>query len=262
LRGPHAAGNISITKIDGTKLSLQTSDGWTRTIDASGATVTRDGQTVGLDSLKVGDQIVFSETRQTDGTYKIDRIAVILPRVTGTVSAVDATSLTLTQAGGSTRKILLNSSTTYRLDGQAATKSAVTNGSVVVVTGTVASDDTFTATTVEIRPSVVSGTVKSKTSDTIVLTTRDGSTATVKVSSSTTYQVTGVTNATLKDVAVGAYAAAEGTKGSDGSISAIAVRAFAADRLGPGHGFGRGGWDWPGLPSKPSSSPTPVPNQG
>ena len=256
-----AYGDISITKIDGTKLSLQTTDGWTRTIDAAGATVTRDGQTVALDTLRVGDQIVFGQTRQADGTFKISRVTVVLPRSAGTVSAIDSASLTLTLRDGTSQKIVLTSSTTYRLAGQASTRSAIAVGSAVSATGTVASDGTFTATSVDIMPSVVAGTLKSKTSDTIVLTTRDGSTVTVKVSSTTTYQVAGVTSAALKDVAVGAWVNAQGTRNADGSLSATAVRAMPADW--PGGGFGRGhGWDWWGGPNAPAASPPPTPSQG
>lgn len=256
-----AYGDISITKIDGTKLSLQTADGWTRTIDAAGATVTRDGQTVALGTLKVGDQIVFGQTRQTDGSFKITQITVVLPRTAGTVSAVDATSLTLTLRDGTSKKIVLTTSTTYRLAGQASTWSAITVGGSVTATGTVASDGTFTATSVDIMPSAVAGTVKSKTSDTIVLTARDGSTVTVEVSSTTTYQVAGVTTPTLDDVAVGAWVNAQGTKNADGSLSATAVRAMSADSKDGG--FGRDhGRAWPGGPSSPRTSPAPTPNQG
>ena len=53
--GDGAFGSISVTAIDGTKLGLATADGWTRTIDAAGATVTRSGQTIELSTLKVGE---------------------------------------------------------------------------------------------------------------------------------------------------------------------------------------------------------------
>ena len=68
---------ISITGIDGSKLSLRTSDGWTRTIDSSGATITKSGRTIALADLKVGDQISFREARQSDGSYKVTAIQVL-----------------------------------------------------------------------------------------------------------------------------------------------------------------------------------------
>ena len=37
MRGAVGQTDVTITKIDGSKLSLQTTDGWTRTIDSTGA---------------------------------------------------------------------------------------------------------------------------------------------------------------------------------------------------------------------------------
>ncbi len=88
-------GGITITKIDGAKLSLETDDGWTRTIDATGATITRDGATIAVGDLAVGDEIVLRQQRQADGTFKITAIRVILPKVAGLVTDVAASSLTL-----------------------------------------------------------------------------------------------------------------------------------------------------------------------
>ena len=75
--------SITITKIDGSNLSLQTTDGWTRTIDATGATITEGGKTISIADLKVGDQISFREARQSDGTYKITTIRSCCPRRRG-----------------------------------------------------------------------------------------------------------------------------------------------------------------------------------
>lgn len=234
-------GDISITAISGSKLALTTSDGWTRTIDATGATVTRGGQTINVSDLKVGDHIVFSQTRQTDGTFKITAIQVVLPEVGGTVTAVGGSSLTVSQRDGTTKTINLTSSTTYRLAGQASSKDAIKVGSVVEAEGTSNSDGSLTASLVEIRPAAVMGTVTAKTGSTITITDRSGASVTIKVSSSTQYQVAGKTSATLADVAVGNVLVAQGTRNSDGSLTASLVRAGQAG-FGPGlgKGFGHG----------------------
>ncbi len=145
-------GDIAITGIAGSQLSLKTIDGWTRTIDATGATIEKDGKTMTLADLKVGDQIRFEQTRNTDGSYKITAIAVVQPHVAGTVQAVDASTITITQRDGTTTKVQLTGSTTYASGRTAADKSAVTVGSLVMIRGTVAADGTFTATAVEVRP--------------------------------------------------------------------------------------------------------------
>ena len=282
---------ITITAIDGTKLALETDNGWTRTIDATGATVTKDGATVALSALKVGDRIVFRETRNDDGTYTITAIGVIQPAVAGTVASVSGSTVTITRRDGSASKVVLTDSTTYELAGKAATKDAVVTGAQLVARGTLAADGTLTASSVEVAPATSAGVVKEKGSSSLTLTTRDGSTVTIKVSSSTTYQVGGVTTPTLADVKVGDVVMAAGSRNADGSLSATVVRSHAAGMFGgpggmfggpggmfggpgggfggPGGGFGgmtgdgfgrggmRGGGHGWGLPGDPDAAPAP-----
>ncbi len=269
---------ITITAIDGSKLALQTDNGWTRTIDATGATVTKDGETVALSTLKVGDTIVFRETRNDDGTYTTTAIMVIQPAVGGTVASVSGSTVTVTRRDGTTSKVVLTSSTTYELAGQEATKDAVVAGARIIARGTLATDGTLTASSVEVATATSAGTVKEKGSSSLTLTTRDGSTVVVKVSSSTTYQVGGVTTPTLADVKVGDIVMAAGSRNADGSLSATIVRSREAGQLGgpgngfggpggmPDDGFGRGGmrgggpgWGFPGDPDD-SSAPSTAPS--
>ena len=254
-------GAISITAINGTKLALTTADGWTRTIDAAGATVQKSGQTVDLSTLKVGDSIAFDQARQTDGTYKTTAIQVVLPHVDGTVKSVSDSSVTLTQRDGTEKVVQLTGSTTYRLAGAASTKVALTVGAEVDVEGTTATDGTFTATLMDIRAAQAAGTVTAKTDTSITVKTRDGSSLTIKVGSATTYQVAGAATAKLSDVAVGANVMAQGTRNADGTFSATVVRAFAAGSgWGPGMGPGmRGGHGMPWSQGTPGTPATPAP---
>jgi len=279
---------ITITAIDGTKLALETDNGWTRTIDATGATVTMDGATVALSTLKVGDTIVFRETRNDDGTYTITAIVVIQPAVAGTVASVSGSTVTVTRRGGGTSKVVLTDSTTYELAGKAATKDAVVTGARIVARGTLATDGTLTATSLEVAPATSAGVVKEKGASSLVLTTRDGSTVVVTVSPSTTYQVGGVDSPTLADVKVADVVMAAGSRNADGSLSATVVRSHAAGQFGGpggmfggpggrfggpgdgfggmpgpmhGDGFGRGGMrdggpGW-GIPGDPDAAPAP-----
>ncbi len=261
---------ISITAIDGSKLALKTENGWTRTIDATGATVSKDGATVALSTLQVGDRIVFRETRNADGTYTVTAIVVIQPAIAGTVASISGSTVTVTQRDGSTSKVVLTGSTTYELAGQAATKDAVVAGVQIVARGTLASDGTLTATSVKVAPAMAAGTVKEKSASSLTLTTRDESTVVVKVTSSTTYLVNGITSPTLADVKVGDVVMATGTRNADGSLSATVVRFRAAGQFGGsgngfgdgfGRGFGRGGMrgdghGW-GFPGDPDASPAP-----
>ena len=243
LRGSAGQVAITITKIDGSKLSLQTTDGWTRTIDATGAAITKGGQTIAVTALKVGDQINFREARQSDGTYKITTIEVLVPTASGTVTAVGAGSVTITQSDGSSKTLTLTGSTTYSEAGATVSKSAVVVGVRISAQGTVDSAGSFTATAITIAPSSVQGTVASKTSATIVVTTKAGKTVTIDVSAATRYSVRGVSAPTLANVAVGDRITAAGTLNADGSLNATTVQAAPNDQPGfggGGHGFGRG----------------------
>jgi hypothetical protein len=142
-------GDITISAIDSSNLSLETADGWKRTIAVgSSATITKGGQTIAVGDLKVGDHIVFGETKATDGTYTINQIRVVLPVVGGQVSAVGTESITVDQEGGSAT-IHVDANTIYDVNGNASAKlSDVTVGSFVVAEGTQRSDGSLDASTV------------------------------------------------------------------------------------------------------------------
>jgi hypothetical protein len=274
LRGPSGQASIAITitTINGTKLTLQTTDGWTRTIDATGATISKGGQTIATTDLKVGDQISFRESRQSDGTYKITTIQVLLPTASGTVTAVDSASVTITQFDGSSKTLALTGLTTYTAAGATVSISAMVVGDRISAQGTVDSAGNFTASAVTIAPSSVEGTVASKTAATVVVTTSAGKTVTIDVSTATKYSVRGVASATLADVAAGDRIAAQGTLNSDGSLAATMVQAapndqpgfggFGGGGFGPGGhgpgGFGRGGFGGGGR----NGLPIPAPSAG
>jgi hypothetical protein len=155
---PFAA--IHITAIDGANLALATEDGWTRTIAiGSGTTITKAGTTITAGDLKVGDQIRFAETRAADGTYTIDRIDVVLPRLVGQVTARSGDTVTVKRLDGSTARVHLGSSTTYRTHpNQAASAADVTVNAWVVVEGTTRSDGSLDALLVLVgRPTTVEG---------------------------------------------------------------------------------------------------------
>jgi len=189
-RGGHFGfGGITITAISGNNISLETADGWTRTITvASGTTYSKSGATIALGDLKVGDEIGFRQTHETNGTWTIDSIVVVLPRAGGAVTKIDGSTITVTQ--------------------------------------------------------------------------RDGTTATITVNGQTTYSVNGTDGKALADVKVGMQLVAEGTKNSDGSLTATRVKAgtpgtFEGRGGHGGHGFGPDGdGDQPNASAAPSATGT------
>jgi hypothetical protein len=219
-------GGITITSISGSNLTLKTDDGWTRTITATSATtISKGGQTITVGQLAVGDQIRFSQTKASDGSFSITAIQVVLPKVAGKVTAVTSDSITVTIRGGTTKTIATTGTTAYRLGGAAANHADVVVGSTILATGTEGANGSFTASTVAIEAQRAAGTVSKTTASTITITRRDGSSQTINVDASTTYQVQGVPSAKLSDVAVGMKVAAAGRLNADGSLDATAVRA-------------------------------------
>ena len=226
-------GGVTITKIDGSSISLKTDDGWTRTITVGSDTkITKGTETASLSDLKVGDTIRFSQQKQSDGSYTITRIAIVVPRLDGTVSATDANGFTVKKSDGSTTTVTVTGSTKYMLGGSSGAKSDVTVGSRVDVQGTPGSGDTFAADVVTVQPAFVAGTITAVGSDTITVKKFDGSAATIHVDSSTTFRVAGVTSPKISDLKEGDMVTATGRLRSDGSLDAQSV--FGGSFRGPG----------------------------
>ena len=142
---------ITLTGKNGNSLTLKTADGWTRTITVDGdTTYSRAGVTITLNDLTAGDTIAFRQTKNADGSFKINEIRVILPHVSGEVTAVGSGSITLKLRDGSSKTITVNGSTKYASGQAAATAADVKVGVTINAEGTT-SGDTFTALGVQIR---------------------------------------------------------------------------------------------------------------
>ena len=145
----HGFGGITITAISGSSISLATADGWTRTITVdSGTTYARSGATVTLADLEVGDQVGFHQTKETDGSFTIDSVAVIPPHLGGEVTAVSGSTITVKQRDGTTGTITVNGSTTYNVAGATAGLADIKVGMFLVAEGTENSDGSLTAAVV------------------------------------------------------------------------------------------------------------------
>jgi Domain of unknown function (DUF5666) len=224
--GGVAFGRITVTSVSGNNVSLKTDDGWTRTITVMSDTkITKGGEPATIGDIKAGDVVRLRQKRNDDGTYTVTALAIVLPKVGGVVTAVDATSITVKQRDGSTQTIHTSNTTTYHLGKADGSHADVTVGSTVVGVGDRRSDGSIDATAVTIAPDRVAGTVRSVSGDTITITGRDGKTRTVHVGSSTTIGVAGVDNAKIGDVKAGMLIAAQGKLRSDGSLDASKVRA-------------------------------------
>ncbi len=143
-------GPITITAIDGTSVSLKTADGWTRTIVVDGSVkVTKGGADATASDLKVGDEVRLRQTKETDGSFTVTSIDIVLPTAFGEVTATTADTITIKRPDGTTSTIHVGSGTTYRVAGvDNATLADVDVGSFVIAQGTQRSDGSLDATTV------------------------------------------------------------------------------------------------------------------
>lgn len=246
-------GDITITAISGSDVTLGTDDGWRRTIAVTDAVdLTRAGQDVALSSLKVGDLVRFRQTRNDDGTYTVTALAVVVPTIRGEVDGVTLSGFKVTTRDGAVWTVTVNGSTSYAFGAGDGTLADVINGETVVVAGDPAGDNALTALSVRVNPDQAAGTVTAKTADTITITKRDGSKLTVHVDADTTYRVRGAaaTTDSLADVTVDMAIGVSGRLRADGSIDADVVLAGTGrgmlrdgDGLGGFGGFGgRGGF--------------------
>ena len=238
--GDHGFADITIASISGNDVTLKTADGWTRTITiTSSVQLTKGGQTIQVSDLKVGDHVVFRQTKSDDGTYTVTALAVVVPTIQGTASDITSSGFKVTTRDGSVWTVTVNGSTTYGFGQGTGSLSDVKAGEPVRVAGTITADNQMTATNVRVAGDRAVGQVTAKTADTITIKKRDGSTVTIHVSADTTYRVAGVDNADLGDVAVDMYVGVSGRARSDGSIDADVVAAGNGRGLGRGHdGFG------------------------
>ena len=231
--GGPGRGPISITAIDGNRVSLATADGWTRTVATTSATViTKGGQAIAVSALKVGDEVQFRQVRNADGSYTITTITVPTPQRGGEVTAVGATTITIKGRRDAAQVITVSGSTVYKLGSATATRTDVKVGSDIAAAGTV-DGDTFTAITVWIERPHLDGEVTAKTAGTITIKRNDGSPATIHVSSTTTYSIRSDHTASIADIAVGSRVTAVGTLRADGSLDATTVHGKPAKATKP-----------------------------
>ena len=148
--GPRAgfgAGNITITAMNGSSISLETADGWTRTITVTDETqLSKDGEEITLADFEVGDRIRFRQTADDAGTWTVTAIALVSPSVFGQVTAVDGDSITLSQRDGSSVTVHIDGSTLFTVSGETGkSASDIEVGMIVAASGELNGDGSLDA---------------------------------------------------------------------------------------------------------------------
>lgn len=169
-----------------------------------------------------------------------------------TITSISGSNISLQTVDGWTRTIAVTSTTTITKGGQTIAVGDLNAGDAIRFSQTRNADGSFTVNAIQVVLPSAAGTVTAKTATSITIQTRDGASVTIHVDGDTKYEVVGVTDADLGDVAVGMRVIAAGTRNADGSLDAAQVRA-GNDRL-------RGGpWDHD-KPGKPGSPASPAPS--
>ena len=147
-----ARSAVTVSAITAPVISLTTDDGWTRDVDTTGVTITRNGQTISLTDVHVGDDVRLGQTRNADGTWTVNRVDVLLAAVQGTVASVGSDSFTVTQADKSVVTVRVSDTTRWvARRGNTAGLSSLTVGSAVIAEGVRAADGSIDAIAVGVR---------------------------------------------------------------------------------------------------------------
>jgi hypothetical protein len=147
-----ARGGVTVTANDGTSLTLETSDGWSRTIDTTGVVLTDGTATITPADIAIGDDVSIAQTRNADGSFTVTGIALLPASVSGTVATVGTDSFTVTLADGTTQTVNVTATTTWYVPGSTAPGiSDLAAGRQVAAEGKLAADGSLDATRVLAR---------------------------------------------------------------------------------------------------------------
>jgi hypothetical protein len=142
-------GLVKVTAVNGATVSLQTDDGWSKDIDTSNVVITRDGNTLAVGDLAVGDTVQVDQTRNANGTYTVTGLEVVMPQVIGRVASVGTDSFTINTMTGGTTTVHVTGSTTWQTPGSTATGlAALTVGDLAVAQGKLEADGSMDASSV------------------------------------------------------------------------------------------------------------------
>ncbi len=161
-----------------------------------------------------------------------------------TITAISGSNISLKTVDGWTRSITIASDTALTKGPTTIALSDLKVGDEIRFAQARQADGSFTITKLTIVLPHARGAVTAVSDSSITVTRLDGTATTIKVTSSTTYEVDRTTGKALTDVKIGMLVGAIGTLNSDGSLTATAVHAFDPASF-PGredHG-GHGPWD-------------------
>jgi len=256
VRGP--LGGLTVKSVSGGTITATRPNGQTVTIHTtSSTTYTRAGKTVSASAVTAGERIAVRGSRQSDGSVNATQIEIVLPTVSGDVTAVSGGDITVRDRFGGALTIHTTGATTFTRAGQKATLADVAVGERIAATGTKNGDNSLTAETVQIALPRAAGTITAINGSDITVKDPFGATVVIHTSGATqfvslTKGANGPQRTTihLADLKVGERISAEGTRAGDGSLNALTVT--TAPDLPRG---GRGSTGGPSVGTQPGETP-------
>jgi hypothetical protein len=238
VHGQRGGAVLKVVSVDTTKntITATTPNGKTTvTVTVTGSTkyLTLNKQAASLNSLGKGTLIAVAGQRTGTNAITATIVAIIPPVASGKVGTVDAAHGAFTVAGkNGTQTVDTSAATKYFTGKTAATFAAVVPNARVIATGTLNSDGSLQATTVEILPAqtgtgrpqqkfqgVAGKVTKLGTNGVSFVVTPlrpNSAPVTVTTTKTTTYAAPGKTPVSFNSIKVGTYVAAAGTLSADG----------------------------------------------
>lgn len=247
--GHRRGGDLTVSGVNGQSITTKDASGATVTVKVSSSTqYTRLGKTVSLSAITVGETIRVGGTRNSDGSITASRVDIEVPSYGGQVTAISGSTITIHDPRGTSHTIHTSTSTTVERADATSTVSAIAVGDQIIASGAKNSDGSLNAEQIRVQLPHVDGQIQSVSSSALTVKDWRGNTVSIHLSASTHYMTVtmganGPTQSatTFSALKTGAYISAEGTKNSDGSITAAVVTILpAASNGGPHGGFGGG----------------------
>jgi hypothetical protein len=195
----------------------------TITVDAT-TVYSRAEQAATLSDVQVGSILQVEGTHTSATSINASTVEIVLPQRLGVVTAVNGDSLTVTGFDARPYTVAADSNTVVHRAGQTAALTDIAVGSLISAEGTLSSDGlTLNALAITIQLPNVAGKVTAVSGNTVTVQSPDGTTSTVQLTDTTTYNAGPKDTADQSSVVVGSFIMAEGTIGSDGSLTALQV---------------------------------------
>jgi len=226
-----------ITASSATSITVKTSSGDVVVGLTTSTLIRMQGQVVNATMLVIGSRVEVEALQQADKSLVAVSINVESPHslaeAEGTVSAVDADSLTVHTRSGDDVKFTVNSDTIIRHEDQRLGLSDIKVGDHVNVEGRVNTDGGFTALRIEVQndhgddnenhTAELTGLITSISSASISVKPASGNAVVVNISSTTIIRH-GSTTLHIADLKTGNLVEVKGTLNTDGSIGATLIQ--------------------------------------